>query len=389
MSEHHYEPDTSPSAGPDARRRQERRGGPPDESGTSAGAAPADDRGAEAGGVAYAAHLDAFGRELRRVAARRRWRRTRPLVVAGAGGLVAAAAVFALVSSPGTGPVDVVARAEAALAPRGELLHYVVRTSVGTATVGALAVTPQRDGCLPSSPSEVWQTTDPPRWRMVYRLSTFQVRCGRQRDRHGRNGGARQEIAYADGTTTTYTRERGSLDTIRGYAPTSSAAGVPIGSRELGGGDPVSAVRRMLADGKLHDRGERVLAGRPVRMLTGRRVERNRAYRWVRETTYLVDATSFEPVRAIQLLIRRVPAGRGGLKGFTLRTAGQLDFERFERRRLDAAGERKLVIQPGRIIRRTDVTQEQLRQQRRRQRQANERRAERWRQEQARASQRD
>lgn len=332
------------------------------EDGPRADAASADDRGTEAGRVAYTTHLDVFGRELHAAVVRPAPRRARSLGLAAAGGLAALVVVVVMISSSGPGPVDIVARAEAALTPRSELLHYAVRWSGGTLANGAIQVVPLGRKCPVEPPTEVWQTAKPPQWRAVYPPVPSGGPCrGRVVDRHGHRIAGTQEVAYADGTVTTYVPEHRTLDVVRGFAKNGSATIPLVGNRELGGGDPVGMIRRMLAEGQLRDRGERLVGTRRVRVLFGRRPEGRGRHRGAWETTYVVDATTFEPVRSIQRFVPVERASGTGLRATMERIAFQIDFDSFGRRPLTVGDRRLLVIRPDRAVRRTDMTVEQVR----------------------------
>ncbi|MEV4421609.1 hypothetical protein AB0L40_16740 [Patulibacter sp. NPDC049589] len=322
-------------------------------------------------------HLDALGDALRvAAAAPAPRRRTRPLIAtAAAVGVAAIGAVVVVAASPRDGPVDVLGRAEAALSPTGELLHYVVRTR-GVEPTGGLSPRVLGTGgrCPPPPPTEVWQARSPSRWRAVIPASANTGRCqGTMIDRHGHVLRGTWETSWAGGTSTSYWPAVDRMKVIGGYDSNSSQGNVPLGDPHLGGDDPVEVVRRMLRQGKLRDDGETTLDGRKVHTLSGTKTET--AHRiTTRETVlYAVDATTFAPVRAISTVATTYPRNQRGIRNDPrLRAelekgrATQLDFVTFERRPLDAAGRRLLTIVPRRppvVVERT--TQARLRAERR------------------------
>jgi hypothetical protein len=314
----------------------------------------------------YDDHLRAMGHALRTAPGRRSMRhRTRPLLVTGLATAIAAVILVLLLAAPGRSPVDVLGRAEAALAPKGELIHYVVRERV------AYHGPTRNTACLQTGATEVWHAPQLNRWRTIRPADPEGAGCSVTIDgRQNLRVRGPVESTWSTGTTSTYVERNDTLDVVRGYAANSSARLVPVGGRELGPGDPVDTLRRMLADGRLRDTGTTVDRGQRLRMLSGT-TDRHGVRTAVR---YAVGADSFEPVwvATTRQASRERGTGRARRALRFWRTVGpvtwRIDFVRYERLPLDAAGRRLLEVRPVRPVKdRTDMTQTELRRQIKRQ----------------------
>lgn len=302
----------------------------------------------------YDEHLAATGRALRAAADRHgRARPSRPLFAAGAAVAAATVLLVLLPASPGRSPVDVLGRAEAALAPKGELLHYVLRETVLDA--GRL---PSRI-CPQTGSTEVWHAPRLDRWRAVLPAAPEGPRCSvTVHGRHDLPVRGPVQLSWDAGTTATYVAANDTLDIVRGYPATSSARLVPIGDRDLGDGDPVATIRGLLAAGRLRDGGRGTLGGRRVRTLTGSRESGG-----VRTTVrYAVDVDTFEPV-AVTTTREATDAPTTGRERRFQRfwrmfgaVTRRVTFVRYERLPLDGAGRRLLEIRPSRPPVTTNVT---------------------------------
>lgn len=309
----------------------------------------------------YQEHLDAFGASLRTSALAHQALRPvvtrRPLVAAAGLALAALIAGVVLGASPGSRSVDVLGQAQAALATGGELVHYAVRESDGPSTGTGIELRVARDRCPKTGPVEVWQATNPVRWRVVRPALVRSPGCRGARGSAADGLLGEQHYAFADGTLTRYSPEEDRLTITHGYG---SGRG---STAELTGGmfpgktravEPLMMLRRMLADGMLVEKGERTVGGRPVRTLSQtteqRRLINGKASTWDQVTVYDVDAETFAPVRIVRS--GGIPIIRG--KGASLRmvgvrpTATQFDFERYERMPLDDVTRRLLTIVPSR-----------------------------------------
>lgn len=177
---------------------------------------------------------------------------------------------------------------------------------------------------------------DPLRWRIVQVRSPCNVGMTITADGSAVTGGS--ESAYADGTRTTYWPEADKLDIVRGLdgrPPRPPQAGF------VGGVDPVTEVRRMLAEGELEDRGvSKPPDGRAVRTLSGEL----RTPGGQQTLEYVVDAESFTPIRATITSIHPVLEDRSREERVTLRIV----FDLYERLPLNEGTAELLTIRPER-----------------------------------------
>lgn len=295
----------------------------------------------------YERYLDDFGRELERAAARTapkpvRRRRLRLAVATAATAAIAATiTTVSLLAPSGDQRLDVLAEARAALAPRGDILHTVVRTSV-TLPKGHPDWMRSWSG---GQQIEQWSTTSPRRWRT--RISPVGG-GGTYVAGSAALTGAFQ-TAYANGRETSYAESRGRV-VIRPIPPAHAAGRVP-GQLPGGRPDPVAAVRAFLARGALHDRGTATVDGRRLRRLSGTvRVAGGVLLR----LECFVDPTTFVPALA---RVQRVGAAMRRTRRWT--PISVVRFVRVERLPLTPANERLLRIEPpsGAAVLRAPITE--------------------------------
>jgi hypothetical protein len=267
------------------------------------------------------------------------------------------AVIFAV--SPEGGPVDVVGRAEAALSPRGVLVHYAFTQRSGRAVGSGVDTRVASDSCPPRGRVEVWQATDPARWRASFPALPRGGRCGGKPIRRGEDDGSRT-IAWAAGTRSEYSPSTKTQEITTGYAEHGAAAAIPTGiDTPRGSGEPIEELRTLLADDALRDAGVRTVDGRRLRSFTSTRTERlhddaGRVSRFRELIVYQVDAETFEPVRSLRTFtiptIRRTARKDGRLGTLRIRGgrtyADELDFTSYDRRPLDAEARALLVIHP-------------------------------------------
>ena len=278
-------------------------------------------------------------------------------------GIIAVVLSIALAASPTGGPVNVLARAQAALGTQGQLVHYVVRVKSAREipTRGADRVIGDTD-CTPP-PTEVWQTTQPNRWRALVPANSACVAV--KADTDPKVDGL--ELAWDAGTSTTYDRSGTTIDIVTGYPANSSAGVVPIGIRTAGSGDPVAVVQILLAERRLTARGTRRVDGREVRHLIGQRQTTYRDITTRERYAYDVDPDTFEPIRITQTSTSRPTdtSNRCGsyCRGLRVPQTLTLTFESYERRPLNDEAKSLLRIKPpaGTSTRRR--TQDELRKQ--------------------------
>jgi hypothetical protein len=210
---------------------------------------------------------------------RRRW-------AVGVLALACAAAIVLMSMLPGTAgtrAVDVVAQAQAALAPAGEIVHMTVTTTVS-------------DG--PSSVSrtaEQWSATHPERWRLVQTIEPSSTDT--LRDRFGGVILGRVELSYDGGVLRRFLADQNILDVLRARDP--QVAGIP---GLLRGADPATELRAALDSGTVTDEGEQQIGGRTVRRIVTMRGTGRQA----RQFTFDVDPQTYAPVQA-QLTTPEIP----------------------------------------------------------------------------------
>jgi len=271
-------------------------------------------------------YLDDFGQRLEEAAGRSARRRASGRRAIAATAIVAATAalVVLLVIVPGGGGrLNVVAKARAALAVQGRLVHLVAHEHVVAAhpTRGRL-LGPRRF----SFNWQQWATGNPPRWRIAYSF----------------HGG--YQLAFGHRAWSLYSQQRNTL-TIEHGLRAKFAQTIPSSTSVLFGkaaNGPIATIRSMLRRGELRDEGFASVDGQRVRRLVGKRpVFPGRSGPEV-EVRYYVDPDSYTPVAA---RIGRPPRAGGShthaLGGYT-----RIRFTSFERLPLTAANERLLEIHP-------------------------------------------
>jgi hypothetical protein len=210
----------------------------------------------------YQRFLDDFEHRLQLAADRRARPARRPILVTGAAVATAAAAAAIVVPPGGSHRLDVLGEAQAALAPRGQILHFVVRASYYGGT---------RLNTVHAATFEQWSATAPARWRVI---TSFP--------------GSRTQQAWAGGRQSTLWDGR--LTVRRGVKNLDPYVGPPASL----GGDPIGTIRGLLARGAVREAGNASVDGRATRRLIGTvRVGRAPA-----EVTYDVDPTTFAPIAA-------------------------------------------------------------------------------------------
>jgi hypothetical protein len=242
-------------------------------------------------------YLDDFGHDLTRAAGtqRRRGRNRRLVLIPGAAALGLAAA--ALIPGLG-GDSDTLAKARAALAPKGEIVHMAMHYEL--------------PGNRDNRPGiDQWYVDKPLAWRSV-------MQTGR--------GKRSVEVAVSGDRLHIHASDRDVVTIYRGYRTPLSAPGI-------GGGDPVEQVREMLAKGDVRDDGIVTEDGRQVRRLVGEH-KGGKALR--PRTIYLMDPQTFAP-----LAIRYEIAPRKG----STRLLMSVKIDKYERLPVNAETSKLLRIQ--------------------------------------------
>lgn len=275
-------------------------------------AATGDARSASPSGARPAGTTSDSGRPTSGPIGRRGARRPRRLGVALAVTVLVLAAALGAVGLIGRGPggLDVVARARAALATNGEILHVATRTTRHVGRGGGNTETTVLR-------TERWSAEDPTRFRATHQVLT------------GPDGaGPVSEDDYAGQSfrsTSSDSRDLHVTVVPRRLAPIMAAQRLALASATnfgMIGLDPVGGLRRMLDDGRVHAVGEVTLDGRRLLRLVYRprpgAAERGMYFRESLESgavdasfpiEYLVDAETFAPAR-ISYGGRSMDAGR-------------------------------------------------------------------------------
>ncbi len=268
----------------------------------------------------YDRYLDDFGARLQAAgsASPRRPRRRLALGTLITTAAVAVALVVVLSGSPAGRPLDVVAEARAALAPRGEIVYLRITASS--------AIGPEGAKPPPPSTTEQWTAADPPRWRLVQTIPRGRGN-GTVSDGDGRRIVGRQEFAYAAGRQSDFSVELNRLVVNTGYSDDGLAARPgPFG------GDPATDLRAMLAERKVTDAGLVETGRGTVRRMVSQSAGPGRP---TRRFTYDVDPETFAPVRGV-LRVEFRPSPLILTSIFTI--------ERYERLPLNAQTARLLTI---------------------------------------------
>lgn len=214
-------------------------------------------------------------------------RRRRVLVAIG--GLAAVGLVGVALMLPGAGGggrLDLVAQAEAALAPAGQIVHLVTTSHMemrGGSQSGIVG--PEAEGNTPRV-SERWSISKPLRWRVA---STVPIVTA-----HGTLTGA-VELSYGEGTEELYVKPLNTLSVQTGVSEES--AWTRLSGRPLGA-EPVARLHAMLEGGQLHDAGSGTVNGHTVLRLVGQELSpplRSAHPPWPVE--YDVDPETYAPVR--------------------------------------------------------------------------------------------
>jgi hypothetical protein len=225
---------------------------------------------AEPQGDEYERFLDEMGVQLD-LAAIRRTSQLRRRRRAATGGLALLAAVTGgvLLIGKGAGRVDVVAQAEAALAPAGQVLRLVtvsqleMRGGTHAEVTGSQA---ESLGWNRPRTAEQWSASEPTRWRIATTIPTA--------TRAGFVTAAPIQCAYSAGSEETY--DQGFLTNEVVIVPVSkgqdeSSEQSPCTTQVSGGlgTEPVAHIRTMLESGQLKAAGKATVNGREVLRLTG------------------------------------------------------------------------------------------------------------------------
>jgi hypothetical protein len=271
---------------------------------------------AETQGDEYERFLKDMGAQVDQAANRRaRQPRGRRRVAAGGLALFAAVAGIVLVIGNGTGRVDVVAQAEAALAPTGQLLRLVtvsqleMRGGTHAQVTGSEA---EGLGWNKARTAEQWSASLPTRWRIATTIPTSTTA--------GSVTAAPIQCAFSTGSEEIYdqafqTNEVVIVPVSKGRDESSEES--PCTTQVSGGlgTQPVAHIHAMLESGQLKAAGKATVKGREVLRLTGRETHPQSTgagpgAAWPVE--YDVDPETYAPVR---FTVERVGANTLGNAG--------------------------------------------------------------------------
>jgi hypothetical protein len=252
-------------------------------------------------GDEYERFLTDMGDQLDQAQARRASQlRRRRRVAAGGLALFAVLAGIVLVAGSGTGRVDVVAQAEAALAPKGQVLRIAAVSRLEMRGGTHPEVTgPEAESVGWNKPriAEQWSASAPTRWRIATTIPTS--------TRAGSTAAAPLQCAYSSGAEETYdqafqTNEVVIVPVSKGHDESSQES--PCTTQVSGGlgTEPVAHIHAMLQSGKLKLVGKATVNGREVLRLAGQETQPQLngpgpAAAWPVE--YDVDAETYAPVR--------------------------------------------------------------------------------------------
>jgi hypothetical protein len=168
-----------------------------------------------------------------------------------------AAGTLMLTGAGGGGRLDVVAQAEAALAPVGHVLHLIT-TSHMEMRGGSQAeiVGPEAEANSPRV-TERWSTSQPTRWRVASAVPIVTA--------HGTSTGSVQ-MSYGGGAEEHYIPSLNTLDIRTGVSAEGPRVSLSDGPLDT---DPVARIRSMLEAGQLHDAGSGTVDGHAVQRLVG------------------------------------------------------------------------------------------------------------------------
>jgi hypothetical protein len=250
----------------------------------------------------YGRFLEDFGTQLNHGRRRAGQLRNRRRITAGGLALaVIAAAIIALTSSSG-GRVEVVAEAEAALAPPGQLLR-IATTSRLEMRGGTQAEVTGHDaeslGWNKPRVAEEWSASMPKRWRIATTIPTATT--------HGSVPAAPLQCAYSNDSEETYnqgfqTNELNIVPVTKGQDEASEESLCTDQVSSGLGTEPEQHIQSMLEAGQLKPAGTSSVNGRAVLRLTGRQTQprlksanSSSVPAWPVE--YDVDPETYAPVR--------------------------------------------------------------------------------------------
>jgi hypothetical protein len=221
----------------------------------------------------YGRFLEGFGKQLNHGRQRAGQLRSRRRIATGGLALAAVAAAIIAVLSTSGGRVDVVAEAEAALAPPGQLLHIVTVSGLEMRGGTQTEVTgPDAESLGWNKPrvAEEWSATMPTRWRIATTIPTATA--------NGSVPAAPLQCAYSNDSEETYNQgfQSNELNIVPVTRGQDEASQESLCTDQVSSGlgtEPEEQIHSMLEAGQLQPAGTSTVDGRLVLRLTGRRTE--------------------------------------------------------------------------------------------------------------------
>ncbi len=277
-------------------------------------------------GDEYERFLEQMGAQLDQAASRRASQlRRRRRVATGVLALCAVVAGFALVIGGSTGRVDVVAQAEAALAPTGQVLRLVtvsqleMRSGTHAEITGSEA---ESLGWNKPRTAEQWSASDPTRWRIATTIPTSTSA--------GSATAAPIQCAYSAGSEAIYDQGLQTNEVV--IVPVSSGQDEssqqsPCTTQVSGGlgTQPVAHIHAMLESGMLKAAGKATVNGHEVLRLKGQETRpqvsgAGPAPSWPVE--YDVNPETYAPVRLTVEMVGADALGNAGTLTETTEVTG-------------------------------------------------------------------
>lgn len=235
----------------------------------------------------YERLLEDFGQSLQEAETRPAGGHHRRRRVASVGFVLAGitAGVLLLTGVGSGGRVDVVAQAEAALAPSGNVVHLVTTSHMEMRGGSQAEIVGTEAELNTPRVAERWSATQPTRWRVAATVPSVTAQGTHPEQVQRSYGGSTEEV---------YLRSLNTLEITTGV----SGDGLQVRSSGPLGADPVARIRSMLEAGQLHDTGSGTVDGRVVSRLVGEELSPpSGAPHAPWPVEYDVDPNTYAPVR--------------------------------------------------------------------------------------------
>jgi hypothetical protein len=202
--------------------------------------------------------------------------------------------VVAVAVDTGGGRVNVLAQAEAAIAPAGQVLHLVTTSHLELRGANGAQITGSEAESLGwSQPrvAETWSSSSPTRWRIATTIPTSSAQ--------GSTTAAPIQCAYLDGSEEIYNQalQPNEIDIVPASAAQDGASQESPCTAQVSGGlgaEPLASLHAALQAGGLHSADTTTVDGRPALRLVGQ-VTSSTGAPWPVE--YDVDPITYTPLR--------------------------------------------------------------------------------------------